>query len=242
MESLKDIDWCLRMEVIDNVHKIRQLLGRFQGKVSFKTVNMYRQINAILNSIDRLEVRGRDSAGISLMCILSEKEYARFNQMADQNRLADVIASRMNQTTLMNQGISINNINNQSAEGSGNRVAITLVYKIAAEIGALGDNIRFIRDQIEQDPVLHLVAGLDDIAYTVSSHTRWASVGEISQPNCHPVDNRTPDAISSRNSTIHICLNGDIDNYQELKEEYEKTRRENQCRYYHGHQNYSDPD
>ncbi len=220
IENLKDIDWCLRMELMDNIRKVAGLMKNFTEKIQPKTVMIYRQINAVLNSIDRLEVRGRDSAGISLMFVLSGDEYSFFNQLADQNKLVDMIATRMNQDALINQGISINNLKKKN---SSRHVAITMVYKVAAEIGALGDNILYLRKQIEEDPVLQLVAGLENINYTVTSHTRWASVGEISQPNCHPVDNKTADAFSSQNHTIHICLNGDIDNYRELKKEYENN-------------------
>jgi glutamine---fructose-6-phosphate transaminase (isomerizing) len=219
IENLKDIDWCLRMELMDNIRKVAGLMKNFKGTVQPETVKIYRQINAVLNSIDRLEVRGRDSAGISLMFVLSGEEYSHFNQLADQNKLVDMIATRMNQDALINQGISINNLQKKN---SSRHVAIMMVYKVAAEIGALGDNIQYLRKQIEEDPVLGLVAGLENLNYTVTSHTRWASVGEISQPNCHPVDNKTADAFSSQNNnTIHICLNGDIDNYRELKKEYE---------------------
>jgi len=43
---------------------------------------------------------------------------------------------------------------------------------------------------------------------------RWASVGEISVPNCHPVDGDR----SETSAIIHVCLNGDIDNYQALQQ------------------------
>jgi glucosamine--fructose-6-phosphate aminotransferase (isomerizing) len=39
-------------------------------------------------------------------------------------------------------------------------------------------------------------------------------VGEISVPNCHPVDGDR----SETSAIIHVCLNGDIDNYQALKQ------------------------
>ncbi|RPJ82694.1 MAG: hypothetical protein EHJ94_01420, partial [Deltaproteobacteria bacterium] len=101
IENLKDIDWCLRMELMDNIRKVAGLMKNFTEKVQPETVMIYRQINAVLNSIDRLEVRGRDSAGISLMFVLSGDEYSHFNQLADQNKLVDMIATRMNQETLI---------------------------------------------------------------------------------------------------------------------------------------------
>ena len=56
---------------------------------------------------------------------------------------------------------------------------------------------------------------------TVSAHTRWASVGAITEANCHPVDNQTVENAAENNPIIHACLNGDIDNYQDLKRELE---------------------
>jgi glucosamine--fructose-6-phosphate aminotransferase (isomerizing) len=60
--------------------------------------------------------------------------------------------------------------------------------------------------------------------------SRWASVGEISEPNCHPVDNailhndKVNESINKA-GIIHACLNGDIDNYFILKEKYEKETK-----------------
>jgi asparagine synthetase B (glutamine-hydrolysing) len=55
----------------------------------------------------------------------------------------------------------------------------------------------------------------------VSAHTRWASVGDITEANCHPLDNTPTDTKIEKTGIIHVCLNGDIDNYLELKTEYE---------------------
>ncbi len=99
--------------------------------------------------------------------------------------------------------------------------AVALVYKIAAEIGRLGDNVRSLRKQIAQDQIFHALIQFDHRYHTVSSHTRWASVGAINEANCHPVDNRTEGA--KENAIIQVCLNGDIDNYLELKEKLESS-------------------
>ena len=61
-------------------------------------------------------------------------------------------------------------------------------------------------------------------------HTRWASSGVISVPNCHPIDNTTfapADAPSGPGSAqrgrIFVVLNGDVDNHLELRRAYEET-------------------
>ena len=56
----------------------------------------------------------------------------------------------------------------------------------------------------------------------VFAHTRWASVGAISPANCHPVDNRTSKISFDDVGVIQAALNGDIDNYQELKAAFEQ--------------------
>ncbi|MCP4107742.1 MAG: SIS domain-containing protein, partial [Desulfobacteraceae bacterium] len=203
IEKLKDIEWCLTKEIQNNIEKVRELAkGDEQG-----AVRIFRDINAVLNSIDRLEVRGRDSAGITLMFVLEKPEFEKFRQTLDNENLLKESEERSGKDVLLNRGISING------------TAIAFTYKIAAEIGSLGDNTAFLRDQIKNDPVLHILAGFSHKYHTVSSHTRWASVGAITEPNCHPVDSKTRD--NNANAIIHVCLNGDIDNYLELKQEYE---------------------
>ena len=64
IETLKDISWCLSSEIIGNIKKIENLFGFGNGTKGPAVVNIFKQINSVLNSIDRLEVRGRDSAGI----------------------------------------------------------------------------------------------------------------------------------------------------------------------------------
>jgi glucosamine--fructose-6-phosphate aminotransferase (isomerizing) len=217
LERLKDVVWCLGTEVGDNVRRVQALLGSAPAKPSAETVAAFKNINAVLNSVDRLEVRGRDSAGISLLFVLEPADYeafcARLNSLPG---LAEELARRRSGDVLVNRSISI-------AEGDGGRVCLSLVYKVAAEIGSLGDNIRFLRRQIAGDAILQLLATFPNSYHTVSAHTRWASIGAISEPNCHPVDNDPNTACPGRRGIIHACLNGDIDNYLALKARYEQN-------------------
>ena len=49
----------------------------------------------------------------------------------------------------------------------------------------------------------------------VLGHTRWASIGIISQPNAHPVDSLEVDG--ERGPYVTAALNGDVDNFADLK-------------------------
>ena len=66
---------------------------------------------------------------------------------------------------------------------------LSFVYKAAAEIGELGDNTRALRAAIRGDAAARTGPSADpDARCTVLGHTRWASVGVISQANAHPLN------------------------------------------------------
>ncbi len=222
IEALKDLCWCLDVELAGNIERIRSLMTGSADPGPYSRITVMRQINAVLNSIDRLEVRGRDSAGISILFILPAKAYEAISAALDRKGLTPDFERRMDREVLKNNSISLN----RSATDDGQSiVALTAVYKIAAEIGSLGDNIRFLRRQIQQDQILQLIAAAPHRFHTVSSHTRWASVGAITEPNCHPVDSTVTGATLKERPIIHACLNGDIDNYLELKAAMEASGR-----------------
>ncbi len=220
IEDLKDVAWCLRSEVHGNVARVAHLMEDSGENSSPQAIEIYRDLNAVLNSIDRLEVRGRDSAGISMMFVVDRTAYAVFQQrVKDLASGGKNFESRVLQAVLLNRSVSVRE---SVTEAGDSLVTLTLVYKIAAEIGHLGDNIRFLRRQIREDRILSILASLPINHHTVTAHTRWASIGAITEPNCHPVDNRTAAPPRSNSGTIHVCLNGDIDNYLELKAAFEQ--------------------
>jgi len=220
IDDLKDIAWCISSEIIDNIQKVSDLLNHPQETPRASTVTIFKQINAVLNSIDRLEVRGRDSAGLSLLSIVDEDGFDRFKTTLKTKALSDQLKERSTEDVLVNLGISMNETVGPSGE---KRITIVMTYKIAAEVGSLGDNVHFLRKQIKDDKILQTLATGPHIYHTVSAHTRWASVGAINEPNCHPVDNKTIGSDIPKSGIIHVCLNGDIDNYLKLKEAYEMS-------------------
>ena len=208
IEVLKDVAWCLNSEILSNVERITALAPTAPEALNTAATGIYKQLNTVLNSLDRLEVRGRDSAGITLLFLITRAEFSAFGQAMQLEGLAEDFKRRCDAPVLVNQGIRLRE--------NDTTVSIALTYKIAAEIGRLGDNVQFLRHQLQQDGILHALIARSHLDYSVSAHTRWASVGAITEANCHPVDNNTLEKTATTRPIIQACLNGDIDNYREL--------------------------
>ncbi len=211
-ELLKDIKWTLSSELIENIKKIEKFESN--DSLSLPQLEIFKNINAVLNSIDRLEVRGRDSAGISLLFVFEKEEFEKFVVDLSENEKKEL--GQRKKRSLVNRTISI---------GKNNKyVSIAFTYKVAAEIGSLGDNIKFLRKEIAEDTIFRKSTKFSHKYHTISSHTRWASVGSINEENCHPADSLLSDS-DSGNEIIHVCLNGDIDNYRNLKKELKENHK-----------------
>ncbi|MBW2003712.1 MAG: SIS domain-containing protein [Deltaproteobacteria bacterium] len=220
---LKDIHWSLKEEMLKNLEKIEELSTFTNTDIPFLAFKQIRNINTLFNNLDRLEVRGRDSAGISVITIIENKDYLEFEKELTKRSLLNEFLDRQKEKILGNRCIAVNRHRNT--------VSITFTYKIAAQVGHLGDNVKFLRKQIQDDSIFQLFIALPVVYQTPVAHTRWASVGEISEPNCHPVDNAIlhNDKVNgsiNKAGIIHVCLNGDIDNYFTLKDKYEKDTRQ----------------
>ncbi len=212
IEQLKDAAWCLRTEVLGNICRVRDLAAGAADSAA--GLRVFRGINTVLNSIDRMEVRGRDSAGISLLFMLRAADYEQFSAALSQGGFLADFNRRLDLQPLLNRSIAVYR--------HGAEVAVAFTYKVAVEIGSLGDNVRFLRREIAGDPVLHAIVAFPAEFHTVNAHTRWASVGAITEANCHPVDNRADEGAAGTLGVIHACLNGDIDNFQQLKHAFEQ--------------------
>ncbi|MBS1848521.1 MAG: SIS domain-containing protein, partial [Actinobacteria bacterium] len=73
-----------------------------------------------------------------------------------------------------------------------------------------------LRAQIRDDELLH-AAARGAAEATVLGHTRWASVGVISEANAHPLDSDERERTDG--PFVTAVLNGDIDNFADLKAE-----------------------
>jgi glucosamine--fructose-6-phosphate aminotransferase (isomerizing) len=152
-------------------------------------------VHVAFRSLDRLEVRGRDSAGLHLMLAGHGLDLA-------SPEVAALLSARANDPLFTSFAVR--------AWGG----CLSLVYKAAAEIGELGDNVAALRHALSSDPLLARALASPDVRATVVGHTRWASVGLISQANAHPLNS---EELGPDGGHYAIgALNGDVDNYAEL--------------------------
>ena len=196
--ELKDIAWSVSRDCVNTARVVADLGG---AGLSDDGIENYASIALALSALDRLEVRGRDSAGLHVSVV--GHGVPRDDQ--SQTPLGDRLDNRLF-------------TNGAVRESSGQ---LCFVYKAAAEIGELGDNTRALRESIREDDLLRRALDREEAEAVVLGHTRWASVGIISQANAHPV-NHEEEGPSSE-PYVAAVLNGDVDNFAELRDE-EKLR------------------
>ena len=208
MIALKDAVWAVRRDRLRAAESVSELVG---GSPTPAAVAVGLSVHQALSALDRLEVRGRDSAGLHLLVRSHGIDLTSPAIMAMMSeRAADPLFGSLAVRT---------------PEGH-----LSLVYKAAAEIGELGDNTRALRLAMTTDLLLQQALGSDSVEAVVLGHTRWASVGIISQANAHPLnsdevggapdtrdlDTRHPGA-RHPGTYVTAVLNGDVDNFADLK-------------------------
>ncbi|MEX0848289.1 MAG: SIS domain-containing protein, partial [Ilumatobacteraceae bacterium] len=194
--AMRDAVWAVRQDRLRTARMVDALAGRDAG---LPAITGYLAVQQSLSALDRLEVRGRDSAGLHLYV------WGHGLTTADPV-VAAALADRG--TDPLYQSGSV-----RMAAG-----CLSFVYKAAAEIGELGDNTRALRTAITADPLLRLALSSPDARLAVLGHTRWASVGIISEPNCHPLNNEElEEAGGAQPAYVVAALNGDVDNHADVK-------------------------
>ena len=190
----KDALWAIRR---DRLRAARAVDDLSAGDTALAALETYASIQTALSALDRLEVRGRDSAGLSVLVDGHDLD------LSDPT-VARLVGARRD--PLFAGGAVF-------ASATTGRLAF--VYKVAAEIGELGDNTAALRAAIRADELLRLALRSSDARAVVLGHTRWASVGIISEPNAHPLDHEEIDGAPE--PFVLAALNGDIDNHADLR-------------------------
>ncbi len=194
--QLRDVLWSLRRDRLRTGAAVIALAGR---DANVWAMNALTLVQMALSSLDRLEVRGRDSAGIHLFVT---------GHGLDLNdpTVVQLLSTRQSDPLFTSGSVRV----------AGD--ALSFVYKAAAEIGELGDNTRVLRGAMRDDTLLHLALANAGSKIAVLAHTRWASVGIVSEPNAHPLNSEEMTDLVG--PYVVGALNGDVDNYADLKAEH----------------------
>ena len=197
--ALRDAVWAVRNDRFRTALAVDDLAGRDAGTAA---VAAYFAVQQALSAIDRMEVRGRDSAGLHLYV------WGHGLSAADP-AVAAQVAQRAHDPLFQSRSVRLAG------------PCLSLVYKAAAEIGELGDNTRALRAAINGDALLRLALANPAARVAVLGHTRWASVGIISEPNCHPINSEELETTGGADEPYVVAaLNGDVDNHADLKVEH----------------------
>ncbi len=188
---VRDGLWAITRDRLRAARVVGELSG---GTMTRGALDAFLSVHQALSALDRLEVRGRDSAGLHLLI----RDHALD---LDDPVVRAEIERRSNDENFGTGSVRV-------VDG-----VLSVVHKTAAEIGELGDNTSFLRDAFAGDTLLHQALATDDARTLVLGHTRWASIGIISEPNAHPLNS---DLLDVDGPYVVGALNGDVDNFADL--------------------------
>ena len=184
-DKINDLKWVIESEIFFKVKRIREFAKKHKINLNYKSIIFIRYFLYNISSMNYLESRGRDSLGVSVN-LISKKPFIFKSKFSNKNSLS---------------------IFNKKKDGE-NYLNITI--KFSKRIGTSGENTANILEIVKKVNLSKIdFRSLD--SFEIFSHTRWASVGDVTNSNAHPL-------INIRKNNLNLCLmNGDINNYLEIK-------------------------
>ncbi len=184
-DPLADALWSIGEDRLATAQAVADFLGPDAPDASPDLVSGWWSIQVALSALDRLEVRGRDSAGIAVIVTSGDPAAA---------------------------GITTADALGRSGSRWQDGPVTVRLHKTAVEVGDLGDNTRVLAAALAGDETLRQALAQPGARCAVLAHTRWASVGLITEPNAHPVASLAADGPP----WVFAAVNGDVDNYATL--------------------------
>ncbi len=130
----KDVRWAIAEDRVRTAEAVADLLNGASGPAA---IAAFTSVQTALSALDRLEVRGRDSAGLHLLVTGHGLDL-------DSPGVRSMLEQRADDPLFRNGAVCKPT------------AVLSFVYKAAAEIGELGDNTRVLRSAITSDELLHL--------------------------------------------------------------------------------------
>ena len=192
--DLKDAVWAIGNDRLRTAREVEALAGR---DAPSSVLGGYLAVQQAFSAIDRLEVRGRDSAGLHVFV---------WGHDIEPEALAGLVAAHGTDPLFQSGAV---------VDAGG---CLSFVYKAAAEIGELGDNTAALRRALTADALLRRALQSPTARVAILGHTRWASVGIISEPNTHPLNSFELEQPGGATPPYVVAaLNGDVDNHADLR-------------------------
>ena len=196
LNRIRDALWAISRDRLRTAESVAELSN---DATTTSALEVFLSVHQALASLDRLEVRGRDSAGIHLLISNHALDL-------DDPALQAEIARRSSDENFGSGSVRV-------IDG-----LVSVVHKVASEIGELGDNTAALREALIQDELLAAALANDTAQAVVLAHTRWASVGIISESNAHPLNSELVSTANLSDTSPYVVgvLNGDVDNFADL--------------------------
>ena len=188
-DYLNDLKWIIESEIFFKTKRIIEFLEKNKIKITVNSIIFARFFLYNIESMNYLESRGRDSLGISINFIFKKKINLKPKNKNGSN--LSLFCKNFIQKSLLN-----------------------VTAKYSNRIGMSGENSSKIIQIFEKEKIFNKFNFKDLINFEIYSHTRWASVGEVTNSNAHPL-------LDINKGDLNLCLmNGDINNYKEIKNEF----------------------
>lgn len=199
-EIFYDLIWCIEKEIIQNSEKVFNFIKKNKIQKNYKSKIFINYLLKSIESLNYLETRGRDSASISIN--FKSKIKIKFNQIF-----------KINNSNFLFSQKKINK----------NNYLINITLKYAKQVGYSGENLLNLKTTLINSKILNKINFEKLVGFFIVGHTRWASTGSVNLSNCHPLIN------TNKKQNSYFYMNGDINNYLELKKKKNFILKDKKC-------------